>query len=124
MSCLTEPGPVVLEKKILKFRPCSFAISLLSPLGKRCGPSFEQTLIPITQEYFVPSLVEISPTVLEKTEKCEKGDVHFMTNAKIDEIKKFKVCRLFYRYICLTSKLQYSSRLRFLSSCINIKRSR
>ena len=32
----------------------------------RNGPSFEQTWIPFTQGYFVPSLVEIDPVVLEK----------------------------------------------------------
>ena len=30
------------------------------------GSSFEQTWIPFTQRYFVPSLVEIGPVVLEK----------------------------------------------------------
>ena len=36
------------------------------PLGKGCGPSFDQTYIPFTQGCFVPSLVEIGPEVLEK----------------------------------------------------------
>ena len=40
---LFEIGPVVLDKKIFKARQCIFAISLLSPLGKGRGPSFEQT---------------------------------------------------------------------------------
>ena len=35
-------------------------------LGKGHGPSFKQTLIKFTQNYFAPSLVEISPLVLEK----------------------------------------------------------
>ena len=39
---------------------------LLSPLEKECGPSFEQTWIPLIQEHFVPSLVEIGPKALEK----------------------------------------------------------
>ena len=42
------------------------------PLLKGRGPSFEQTRIPITQEYFVPSLVEIGPVVLEKKMKMWK----------------------------------------------------
>ena len=42
-----ELGPVVL-KKILKVHQCIFAISLLSPLGKGHGPSFEQTWILLT----------------------------------------------------------------------------
>ena len=43
-----------------------FAISLLSPLGKGRGSSFEQTLIPIIQQCFVQSLIEIGPVVLGK----------------------------------------------------------
>ena len=50
-----------LEKQIFKFCQCIFAISQLSPLGKGCGPSFEQNWISLTQGYFVPSLVEICP---------------------------------------------------------------
>ena len=64
---LVEIGSVILEKKIYEFRQCIFAFSLLSPLGEGWGPSFEQTWIPFTQEYFVPSLVKIGPVVLEKT---------------------------------------------------------
>ena len=52
---LVEIGQVVVEKKILKVCQCIFAISLLSPLGKGCGPSFEQTWIPFTKGCFVPS---------------------------------------------------------------------
>ena len=36
-----------------------FAISLLSPIRKVRGPSFEETCIPFTQGCFVPNLVEI-----------------------------------------------------------------
>ena len=72
VSGLVEIGPVVLEKKIFQFRPCIFAISLLSPLGKGWGPPFELTLIPITQKCFVPSLVEIGRVVLEKKMKMWK----------------------------------------------------
>ena len=42
---------------------CYFVI--ITP-WKGQGPSFEQTWIPFTQRCFVPSLVEISPVVLEK----------------------------------------------------------
>ena len=38
-----EIGLVVPEGKSFKFSQCIFAISLLAPLGKGCGPSFEQT---------------------------------------------------------------------------------
>ena len=41
-------------------------ISQLSPLWAGCGPSFEQTWIPFSQECSVPSLVDIGPVVLEK----------------------------------------------------------
>ena len=43
-----------------------FTISQLSPLWEGRGPSVEQSWIPFTQGYFVPSLVEIGPW------KCEK----------------------------------------------------
>ena len=42
---------------------CNFVI--ISPL-KRIGPSFKITRIPFILGYFVPSLVEIGPAVLEK----------------------------------------------------------
>ena len=53
-------------RRFFKFRQFIFAISLLSPLWKGLGPSFEQTLIPFTQGCFVPGLVEIGPVVLKK----------------------------------------------------------
>ena len=43
-----------------------FAISLLSPLRKKHGPSFKKTWFPIAQGCFVPSLVDIGPVVLKK----------------------------------------------------------
>ena len=48
------------------FLKCVNIFSLLSPLGKGHGPSFEQTWLPITQGCFVSSLVEIGPVVLMK----------------------------------------------------------
>ena len=59
-------GPVVLEKKIVKLSYCLFAISLLSPLEKRSGPSFVEIRGSFNQECFVPSWVEIGPMVLEE----------------------------------------------------------
>ena len=41
MQSLVEIGPVVLEKKIFKFRQCIFGISKSSPLGKGLGPLLE-----------------------------------------------------------------------------------
>ena len=49
-----------------RFCQCIFAISQLSPFAKGRGPSTEQTWIPFTQGWFVPSLVEIGPLVLKK----------------------------------------------------------
>ena len=46
---LVEIGPVVLEKKIFKFRQFIFTISWLSPLRKGRGFSFKQNLIPFSQ---------------------------------------------------------------------------
>ena len=82
---------VDLKKKIFEIRQCIFAIfknylSLesaglffwtmyffailwFSYLGKWWGPWFEQTWVPFTTEWFVLSLVEISPVVLEKKTK-------------------------------------------------------
>ena len=69
---LVKIGPVVLEKKIFKSCQFFFINSQLSPLLVGRGPSFEQTWIPFNQEYFVPSLVEIGPVVLEKKMKMWK----------------------------------------------------
>ena len=66
MPSLVEIGSVVLEKKIFEFLQCIFAISLLPPLGQGWDPSLEQTLIPVTKGFFVPSLVKIDQLVLEK----------------------------------------------------------
>ena len=42
------------------------AILLLSPLERRCDPSFQHIWVPFIQGYSVPSLVEIGQVVLEK----------------------------------------------------------
>ena len=82
MPTLVKIGPVVLEKKI--FNSCQFIFinSRLSPLWEGRGPSFEQTWIPFTQGYFVPSLVEIGPVVLEKKMKMWK--VYKQTDRRTD----------------------------------------
>ena len=66
MYVLLEKG-VTLLLNIFKCRQCIFAILLLSYLGKKAHPSVEQTWIPFTKEFVVPSLV-----VQEKKWKCEK----------------------------------------------------
>ena len=56
-----------------KFRQGILSILLLSPLGKGRGPSFKLIWFPFTQGWFVPSLVEIGPVVLEKKMKMCNG---------------------------------------------------
>ena len=68
-SSLVEIGPVVLEKKIFAI---IFIISLLSPFGKRCGPSFKQTLVSFTQGCFVQILVDTGEVVLDNKMKMWK----------------------------------------------------
>ena len=51
-----------------------FRYFVIISLGKRWGPSFEQTWIPFTQGCFVPSSVEIGSVVLEKKMKMWKVD--------------------------------------------------
>jgi hypothetical protein len=57
------------SRRFKKKFQCIFTLLLLSPLGERLSPSFEQTWIPLTQWWFVPSLVKIGPVVLEKKSK-------------------------------------------------------
>ena len=49
-----------------------FVVNTISPLWKGQSSSFEQFWIPFTQRWFVPSLVEIDPVVLEKKMKMWK----------------------------------------------------
>ena len=64
MPSLVEIDSMVLQK-IFWFRQCFSTILLLSPLGKRRGPSFEQTWIPFTLGCCVLSLVDNGPVILE-----------------------------------------------------------
>ena len=55
---LFEIGSVFWRTRCFKYFKYYFTFSLLSPLGKGRGPSFEQTFrIPFTQKRFVPGLV-------------------------------------------------------------------
>ena len=65
-----------------KYLEYKITISILSPLGERRGPSFEQTWIPSTQGCFVTCLVEIGPVDLEKKSKI--GKVHRQRNRQTD----------------------------------------
>ena len=47
-----------------KIRRCIFAILLLSPLGKGCGPLLEQTWVSRNQGCVLPSFVEIGPVAM------------------------------------------------------------
>ena len=80
---LVEIGEVVLKKKILKVCLCMFAICFYLPLEKVVALSFEQTWNPITQECFVPRLVEIGPVVLEK--KIKMWKVYRQTDGRTDD---------------------------------------
>ena len=62
---LVEIVPIVLKRGFLNIFQYNFTISLLSPLWKRRGPSFEQSWISSTQGCFVVSLVEIDRVVLK-----------------------------------------------------------
>jgi hypothetical protein len=63
---LTYSGSVVLEKKIFKWPHPIFAFLWLSPLWRGTGLLFEQFKIPVTQGWFIPTLIEIGLLVLEK----------------------------------------------------------
>ena len=43
MQSLVVIGPMILEKKIFKFRPCIFAILVLSPFEKGWDSAFKQS---------------------------------------------------------------------------------
>ena len=58
---------------------------IISPWKKE-GPSFEQTWIPFTQGYFVPSLVKIGPVVLEK--KIFKSCQFIFINSQLSPLGK------------------------------------
>ena len=60
------------RRRFLKFVNVFFAILSLSPLEKGAGSFIGTNLNPFTQEWFVPSLVEIGPVVLEKKLKMWK----------------------------------------------------
>ena len=61
----------------------SFRYFLVSPLGKGCVPSIEYAWIPLTQECFTPSFVEIGPVVLEK--KLDENVQKFTTTIDDDD---------------------------------------
>ena len=87
---LVETGLVILEsEKILKFCQCICLISLFSPIGIRFSHWFELTWIPITQEHFVPSLVEIDSVILEK--KMNMWKVYRQMEKQIDDRQSEKL---------------------------------
>ena len=61
MPSLVETSTVVLEMQIYKFRQCIFAISKLSPLGKRCGPSFVQIESSSPKDDFCQVWLKLTP---------------------------------------------------------------
>ena len=64
-------GPVVLEKKIFKFRKCIFSVSFINPLRKRAG-AFRLNKLEFPR-MLCANLVEIGPVVLEKKMKMWKA---------------------------------------------------
>ena len=92
---------LILALRFLLFTSCIFTISLVFPLGKMCFPSFEQICILFNQGCFVPSLVEISQSVLEKkifipTATAVQG-VHVYRN--------HSVCQFVWLFVCLPVRL-------------------
>ena len=79
-------GPVVLEKKIFKWHHPIFAFSLLSPLWRGSSPSFEQSWIPFTEGWFVPSLVEFGPVVTDKKSKIWKFNRQTTDNRRSEKL--------------------------------------
>ena len=61
------------RKRFLNFVNAFLLFCYHLPLEKRCGPSFEQSWIPLNQGCFVTSLVEIGPMVLKKDMKMWKS---------------------------------------------------
>ena len=61
LPSLVEIGHGVLEIKIFRFRQCIFAISILSPLGKGCDPSFKNKLeSPSLKDTFCQSWLKLA----------------------------------------------------------------
>ena len=89
MPSLVEIGPVVLEKKILKFHQCFFAISLFSPLGRGlCHPFIWTNKIESSsfKDALSQVLDKISPAVLEKI--IENVSVYFRCFVSISSLKR------------------------------------
>jgi hypothetical protein len=90
---LIEIGPLVVEKKIFKKFQCIFTLLLLSPLGERQSPSFEQFRIPSPQEWFVLSLVKIDPMVLKKKSKIKS----LQTDGRTDGRRAIRIAHLSFQ---------------------------
>ena len=63
---LVKIGPLVLEKKILKFCECIFRYFVIISRRKRVGPFIWTNLNPLHPRCIVPSLIDIGQVVLEK----------------------------------------------------------
>ena len=69
MTSLVEIGPVILEKKILKFCQieCIFVISLLSSIWNGQNPSFDQNLNPVwlrwAKNYYWPEIIIVHVSI-------------------------------------------------------------
>ena len=105
-----------------KYFQYNFTISLLFPLGKGRGPSFEQTSFPSTQGCFVPSLVEIGPVVLDKKSKI--GKVYRQTDGWTDdEQQAIRKAHLSFQLRWAKNHLNKNSIHINIQSCVSIESS-
>ena len=115
---LVEISCMVLEKKILNFINVQ-----LSPLGKKQGPSFEQTWIPFTHGCFVPSLVDNGPVVWENKMKIwkvyrqmdDRGSEKFTWTSRWGKLKSTDLINALPKYT------KYIEHITFINYYINLE---
>ena len=94
LSSLVEIGPPVQEKNIFFYLSMYFRYFISSPIGQGQDPFICTNLNSLTQECFVPSLVEIGPVVLKKM-KMWKGyrqtDENLTSAFSSGELKPVKI---------------------------------
>ena len=73
------------QQRQLQFCQYIFAISLISPVRKGRGPSFEQPCIPFTQGCFMQSSVEMGLVVLKK---CFKFRQYIFAISLLSPVRK------------------------------------
>jgi hypothetical protein len=68
---LIEIGLLVLEKKIFKNFQCIFTLLLLSPLGERQSPSYEQFRIPSPKDDLCQVWLKLAKWFWRRSRKCK-----------------------------------------------------